>query len=452
VADELEGRLAGARAERERAELAVVRSSKLSGEAQCPTCGQPLGGAFEQVQSHRAAELAEAETAVGRLETLRADATDPALAADRHAEQLRNALRGARERWTRWERAVEQRQAACSALAEAIASLEEVAGRSGGTWCVPVTSVLGVIKAASDATSSGPVVDDALLSQLVDDVRGGVRAGRAAVAECARLTGRLERREAATADLSTARGVVEETDHRLTALRREVAELGHSADELAAAHRARDEASAGASTAAAAARQASLAAERARANAEAEGKRLAEAEEQHAMVTDLGEELRHLGRLAELLSNFRNSVIATAGPRLSAQAAELFAELTDHEYDLLKVDPETYEIQICDQGVVHGMDRFSGSETDLANLSLRVAISEQVRFQSGGAVGLLVLDEVFGPLDEDRKERMLLALERLRGRFRQVVVVTHSGDIKEQLPSAVEVVKLPGRRATARLL
>ena len=67
-------------------------------------------------------------------------------------------------------------------------------------------------------------------------------------------------------------------------------------------------------------------------------------------------------------------------------------------------------------------------------------------------MGLLVLDEVFGPLDEDRKERMLLALERLRGRFRQVVVVTHASEIKEQLPNAVEVVKLPARRATARLL
>jgi len=98
------------------------------------------------------------------------------------------------------------------------------------------------------------------------------------------------------------------------------------------------------------------------------------------------------------------------------------------------------------------MDRFSGSETDLANLALRVAISEHVRFQSGGAVGLLVLDEVFGPLDDDRKERMLMALERLRGRFRQVLVVTHANDIKDQLPNAIQVVKLPGRRATARLL
>jgi len=81
-----------------------------------------------------------------------------------------------------------------------------------------------------------------------------------------------------------------------------------------------------------------------------------------------------------------------------------------------------------------------------------VAISEHVRFQSGGSVGLLVLDEVFGPLDEDRKARMLLALERLRGRFRQVLVVTHDANIKEQLPNAIEVIKRPGRRASARVI
>ena len=131
------------------------------------------------------------------------------------------------------------------------------------------------------------------------------------------------------------------------------------------------------------------------------------------------------GHLADLLNAFRNTLVASVGPRLSAQAAELFAELTDREYDRLEVDPDTYEIKILDAGRTYGMGRFSGSETDLANLALRVAVSEHVRFQSGGAVGLLVLDEVFGPLDDDRKARMLVALERLRARFRQVLVVTH---------------------------
>ena len=174
--------------------------------------------------------------------------------------------------------------------------------------------------------------------------------------------------------------------------------------------------------------------QRARAEAEAEAKRYAEAQQQHTRLGDLESASVHLGRTAELLNGFRNSVVASVGPRLAVQAAELFGELTDNEYDRLEVDAESYGLQICDGGISYDLERFSGSEVDLANLALRVAISEHIRFQSGGAVGLLVLDEVFGPLDEERKTRMLLALERLRGRFRQILVVTHSMEIKEQLP------------------
>ncbi|MDQ3680944.1 MAG: hypothetical protein M3378_10485, partial [Actinomycetota bacterium] len=195
-----------------------------------------------------------------------------------------------------------------------------------------------------------------------------------------------------------------------------------------------------------------LEAARARERAAAAAQALERGRVQHASLEASGEAARHLGRLADLLGAFRNMVVATVGPRLSGQAAELFAELTDHEYDRLEVDPETYEIQIRDRGRLYDMERFSGSETDLANLALRVAISEHVRLLSGGAVGLLVLDEVFGPLDDDRKARMLGALERLKSRFRQVLVVTHDDAIQAELPHAVEVVKLPGRRATARLV
>jgi exonuclease SbcC len=198
------------------------------------------------------------------------------------------------------------------------------------------------------------------------------------------------------------------------------------------------------------AQQAAVTAAAVQAKHQASAQRLADAEAQHARLAGLEQESRHLGRLAELLAEFRNTVVASVGPRLAVQAAELFAELTDHEYEELQVDPETYQLQIRDAGKVYGLDRFSGSEIDLANLALRVAISEHIHFQSGGSVGLMVLDEVFGPLDEDRKARMLQALERLRGRFRQVLVVTHDASIKDQLPNAIEVVKLPGRRATAR--
>ena len=194
---------------------------------------------------------------------------------------------------------------------------------------------------------------------------------------------------------------MDESWGRVEALREKVAALGFRPDDLAAAAAERARLQAAAEAANLRAQGSKVAATQARERAQAELRRLAEALEQHERLAELGEEARHLARLAELLNNFRNTMVASVGPRLSAQAAELFAELTDREYDRLDVDPNTYEIKVVDAGRTYGMGRFSGSETDLANLALRVAVSEHVRFQSGGAVGLLVLDEVFGlgPLD-----------------------------------------------------
>ncbi|MGH2929845.1 MAG: ATP-binding protein, partial [Solirubrobacteraceae bacterium] len=231
-----------------------------------------------------------------------------------------------------------------------------------------------------------------------------------------------------------------------------VAAVGFDQAALAEAARDHDLAVDAHRLAAEAARQAEIVAARDRERADGASRRLADARGQHGKLERLESDARHLSRVAALLGEFRNTVVASVGPRLAIQAADLFGELTDHEYDELQVDPESYQLQISDAGRMYGLERFSGSEIDLANLALRVAISEHIHFQSGGSVGLLVLDEVFGPLDEDRKARMLLALERLRTSFRQVLVVTHDSEIKEQLPNAIEVVKLPGRRATARVL
>jgi DNA repair exonuclease SbcCD ATPase subunit len=165
-------------------------------------------------------------------------------------------------------------------------------------------------------------------------------------------------------------------------------------------------------------------------------------------------EARHLGRLAELLGEFRNSLVGQVGPALSAQTTALFRELTDGRFDSLDVDGDTFELRVGSAG--NPLERHSGSETDLANLSLRVAIGEQVNLLSGGAVGLLVLDEVLGALDGEHRDRLLGALTRLGARFRQVLVVTHAVDVKEQLPHAIEVAPMGGGRshaasATARI-
>ena len=128
----------------------------------------------------------------------------------------------------------------------------------------------------------------------------------------------------------------------------------------------------------------------------------------------------------------------------------MFSELTDNEYQDLVVDPEDYAIRVADDGTEYELSRFSGSESDLASLSLRVAVSLVIA-EGAGELGLLVLDEVLGALDRERRERMLAALTALSGRFRQVLLVTHNDEVKDLLPAAIEVRRGPDRTSVAAL-
>ena len=413
----------------ERARAAADRSATLSGAADCPVCGQSLGGAFEQVQAHRQAELATAQDQVtaltAQVKTARARAKD-AEGREARTAATADSARLARQDWEILDR---RRQEAAAAQEAAWAALVQVAPER-----------------------TGPAPAAAALAKEVVDLRRRVEQQRTAAAEGERLRGRLERRPVLAASLEAHREIAMVAADRVQTLREKVRALGYDPAAVERAVGIHEQALGESRTATERAHRAAIASAEERTRQDAAASRLAEAEEQHAKLADLESEARHLARTADLLAEFRNTVVASVGPRLAVQAAELFGELTDHEYDELQVDPETYQLQISDGGKVYGLDRFSGSEIDLANLALRVAISEHIHFQSGGSIGLMVLDEVFGPLDEERKTRMLLALERLRGRFRQVLVVTHDAAIKEQLPNAIEVVKLPGRRARAGLV
>ncbi|MHB1534502.1 MAG: hypothetical protein ACYC1D_07815, partial [Acidimicrobiales bacterium] len=424
----VQGLAQAAASELERARAQAKRSASLTAGADCPLCGQALGAAFSQVQAHRASEVIACEERVAELDRRREVAHAAALEATRSLEEHKARTEDAASRRPAWERARARADEAGRALAEARATVAAAAP--------------GLLPAETlDAVST-------VLAEQEERVR--IQRQQAAAAE--RLRGRLERRPAVEAALVEAHERAAGAESRLTALQEKAKGLGFDRGALDDARQRRGGSTERAAALRRNAQEAALAAAQEGARAEGAAQRLAAGKAQHAQLEELQCEGRHLARAADLLAEFRNTVVASVGPRLAAQAAELFAELTDREYDELRVDPETYELQISDAGRVYGLDRFSGSEIDLANLALRVAISEHVRFQSGGSVGLLVLDEVFGPLDEDRKARMLLALERLRGRFRQVLVVTHDGTIKDQLPHAIEVVKQPGRRGTARLV
>jgi DNA repair exonuclease SbcCD ATPase subunit len=152
-----------------------------------------------------------------------------------------------------------------------------------------------------------------------------------------------------------------------------------------------------------------------------------------------------------LLDGFRDHLVARIGPELSREAEALFRDLTNHEYEDLKIDEDTLAINIADAGAWFGMERFSGSEGDLANLALRAAISTHLSRMSGADVGMMVLDEVLASLDVERKDLFVQTMGKLAERFNQLFVITHAEQVKDQFPAQIEVRKIGRRRSTAEL-
>ena len=75
----------------------------------------------------------------------------------------------------------------------------------------------------------------------------------------------------------------------------------------------------------------------------------------------------------------------------------------------------------------------------MVNLSLRLAISEMIAERAGQPLSLLVLDEVFGSLDETRRDNVVSLLQNLKNRFQQIILITHVEAIHDMVDNCIWV-------------
>src|SRR6266545_2687673 len=395
--------LGAAAARLEAATAAAERCASLDPEAPCPTCGQVLGEALAEVTARHDQELAAARQA----HRLAAAAREAAVEAGRKLAARRDERRRELERARADE--VVARQAELERLGDPGFDADaHQRAKNAAEALQPAALAVGELRGRVERA----VVERGLAREALD---------RAVQADA--------RAEAVEAEA----GALGKADQALAVARERVRQAGELARRTHGEHQR-------AAEALAAARRRHDDLERA----------LAAARARHEEVAELEERAAYLARLVDLMAAFRLHLVARLGRRLSVEAAELFAELTDHEYQDLVVDPEDYSIRIADQGTEYELARYSGSENDLASLSLRVAVSLVIA-EGAGELGLLVLDEVLGSLDRERRERMLAALTTLQGRFRQVLLVTHNDEVKDLLPAAIEVHKGPHRTSTVGL-
>jgi exonuclease SbcC len=399
----------------EEAEEHLARAREADPTLPCPTCGQALGDGFAAYLKDRTAAVASAKKGLAAAKKAATAAAKALAAAERERAA---ALRAGEQVRTTLERRTRLEEQLGELRVELAVKLEPFGG------AVPDAEAV-----AADAARAGSLRERRAQLEVekerLDDARGD-----------------LQRLDDQLADLAS-------TIDRLTT---EAGSLAFDVDAHMAAAAAAEDADAALDAARARERQASDAAKEHEKTVERLEGQLSQARETAARVDELRSDARYLERTAMLLDGFRDHLVARVGPELSREAETLFRELTNHEYDDLRIHDDTLAIEIADGDSYFPISRFSGSETDLANLALRVAISTHLSRVSGADVGFMVLDEVLGSLDQERKDLMVTAMGRLANRFHQLFVITHSEQVKDQFPASILVQKTGRRRSVAALV
>ncbi len=161
---------------------------------------------------------------------------------------------------------------------------------------------------------------------------------------------------------------------------------------------------------------------------------------QRDRLNDLFERSLALRREADLLDRmyrefaaFDQFVAARIAPRLAEQTSELLDIATDGKYTHVEFD-DNYGIHVYDgPDEKFPLEGFSGGERDVVALCARLALSQVIGSSAAHPPSFLVLDEVFGALDRDRRTQLLELLGRIAesiDSFQQMFIISHVDDVR----------------------
>jgi len=150
-------------------------------------------------------------------------------------------------------------------------------------------------------------------------------------------------------------------------------------------------------------------------------------------------------------------------PEIEQEASEILRSLSNGRMDIsfkfgrkTRTGKMTEEliVEAIDQGRSHPVSRYSGGERMRINLALRLGVSEVVTKRSGyrGRIETLVIDEGFGPLDEEGRRVTVEILQSLRQRFKKILVISHIDDVREAFETRLIVNKPIGGYSTISVM
>jgi exonuclease SbcC len=152
-------------------------------------------------------------------------------------------------------------------------------------------------------------------------------------------------------------------------------------------------------------------------------------------------------------------LIEQALPQIEAKTNELLDRLSNGQMSVRFVTQagykdkkredlrETLEIQISDGAGLRDYEMYSGGEAFRVNFAIRLALSEILAQRKGARLQTLVIDEGFGSQDLQGRQRLIEAINLVKGDFAKVLVITHLDELKDAFPTRIEVEKGEGGSA-----
>ncbi len=127
----------------------------------------------------------------------------------------------------------------------------------------------------------------------------------------------------------------------------------------------------------------------------------------------------------EIFQKFKKYLTAKIRPLIASVAETLFHKVTKNRYSSFQLGSDYEIILNTHQGYVRKLSTISGSENDLANLCLRLAISTLRSNKLVSSLGFIILDEISSSFDEERTKQTLEGLLELKDIIPQIINITH---------------------------
>jgi exonuclease SbcC len=141
---------------------------------------------------------------------------------------------------------------------------------------------------------------------------------------------------------------------------------------------------------------------------------------------------------ADVLDVLSSTMTTRIRPILEGAVSELLSTLSDGRFSAVKID-EDYAITVLDDGQYRALGDCSGGEVDLVALAVRLALASVVGERHGRAPGFLILDEVFGSQDAQRRLAITGAIRNLRHIYPQVFLISHVGGLEDEADVVIEL-------------